>query len=121
MDREQLAPLACPDNLGFDPQGRLWIVTDGAQPRGDNNGAFMVPVAGAERGLLRQFMSAPRGAEVCGCEFTPDGSTLFLSVQHPGEGGSLESPVSDWPDRGGRPPRPSVIAIRRQDGGAVGG
>jgi hypothetical protein len=81
----------------------------------------MVPVAGAERGLLRRFMSAPRGAEVCGCEFTPDGSTLFLSVQHPGEGGSLESPVSDWPDRGGRPPRPSVIAIRRQDGGAVGG
>ena len=120
-DRGKLAPLACPDNLGFDPLGRLWIVTDGAQPRGDNNGAFVVPVAGAERGLLRQFMSAPRGAEVCGCEFTPDGSTLFLSVQHPGEGGSVESPVSDWPDRGGRPPRPSVVAIRRQDGGAVGG
>ncbi len=28
----------------------LWIVTDGAQPRGDNNGAFAVPVDGAERG-----------------------------------------------------------------------
>jgi hypothetical protein len=65
-------------------------------------------------------MSAPAGAEVCGCEFAPDGSTLFLSVQHPGEGGTLAAPVSDWPDRNGRPPRPGVIAIRRQDGGRVG-
>jgi secreted PhoX family phosphatase len=118
---DELAPFACPDNLGFDPQGRLWIVTDGAQPRGDNNGAFVVPVEGPERGRLRQFMSAPRGAEVCGCEFTPDGTTLFLSVQHPGEGGSVEEPLSDWPDGEGRPPRPSVIAIRRRDGGLVGG
>lgn len=115
-----LAPIACPDNLGFDPAGHLWIVTDGAQPRGDNNGAFAVPVDGAERGQLRQFMSAPLGAEVCGCEFTPDGTTLFLSVQHPGDGGTLARPVSDWPDGGGRVPRPSVIAIRREDGGRVG-
>jgi hypothetical protein len=79
-----------------------------------------VPVDGPERGQLRQFMSAPLGAEVCGCEFTPDGTTLFLSVQHPGEGGTLARPVSDWPDGGGRVPRPSVIAIRRDDGGRVG-
>ena len=115
------APLGSPDNLGFDPAGRLWIVTDGDQPRGDHNGAFMVPVDGSKRGQLRQFMSAPTGAEVCGCEFTPDGATLFLSVQHPGEGGTLARPRSDWPDGGGRVPRPSVIAIRRNDGGPVGG
>jgi hypothetical protein len=115
-----LAPIGCPDNLGFDPDGNLWIVTDGAQPRGDHNGAFVVPVSGPGRGRLRQFMSAPAGAEVCGCEFAPDGSTLFLSVQHPGEGGTLAAPVSDWPDRDGRPPRPGVIAIRRQDGGRIG-
>lgn len=115
-----LAPVGCPDNLGFDPDGNLWIVTDGAQPRGDHNGAFVVPVDGPSRGQLRQFMSAPAGAEVCGCEFTPDGETLFLSVQHPGEGGTLSRPVSDWPDGGGRPPRPSVIAVRRRGGGRVG-
>jgi len=118
---EGLAPIGCPDNLGFDPDGNLWIVTDGAQPRGDHNGAFVVPVSGPGRGRLQQFMSAPAGAEVCGCEFTPDGSTLFLSVQHPGEGGRLDAPVSDWPDGGGRPPRPGIIAIRRDDGGRVGG
>ncbi len=117
---EGLAPIGCPDNLGFDPDGNLWIVTDGAQPRGDHNGAFVVPVSGPDRGRLEQFMSAPAGAEVCGCEFTPDGSTLFLSVQHPGEGGTVAAPASDWPDGGGRPPRPGVIAVRRQDGGRVG-
>jgi len=120
-DARELAPIGCPDNLGFDPGGNLWIVTDGDQPRGGNNGAFAVPVDGPDRGYLRQFMSAPRGAEVCGCEFTPDGETFFLSVQHPGEGSTLEQPSSDWPDGGGRPPRPSVIAVRRDGGGRVGG
>jgi secreted PhoX family phosphatase len=118
--KADLAPVGCPDNLGFDPAGNLWIVTDGAQPRGDNNGAFVVPVEGPARGQLRQFMTAPMGAEVCGCEFTPDGETLFLSVQHPGEGGTLARPVSDWPDGGGRPPRPSVIAVRKRGGGSIG-
>ena len=118
--KAELAPIGCPDNLGLDAAGNLWIVTDGAQPRGDNNGAFVVPIEGPDRGLLRQFMSGPRGAEICGCEFTPDGETLFLSIQHPGEGGTLARPVSDWPDGDGRPPRPSVVAIRRRGGGRVG-
>ena len=50
---------------------------------------------------------------MCGCEFTPDGETLFLSIQHPGEGGTLDHPVSDWPDGRNAPPRPSVVAIRK--------
>ena len=115
-----LAPIGCPDNLSLDPDGNLWIVTDGAQPRGDNNGGFAVPIDGPGRGLLRQFMSAPSGAEVCGCEFTPDGETMFLSIQHPGEGGTLDRPVSDWPDGGNAPPRPSIVAIRKRGGGRVG-
>lgn len=114
------APMACPDNLGFDAAGNLWIVTDGKQPRGHNNGAFVVPVEGPERGFLRQFMSGPVGAEICGCEFTPDGETLFLSVQHPGEGGTLAQPISHWPDGDGLPPRPSVVAVRRNGGGRIG-
>lgn len=119
-EREKISPIGSPDNLGFDPAGNLWIVTDGEQPHGANNGAFAVPVVGAQRGHLRQFMSAPVGAEVCGCEFTPDGETLFLSIQHPGEGGTLEEPRSQWPDGSGLPARPSVVAIRRDRGGPVG-
>jgi secreted PhoX family phosphatase len=61
-------------------------------------------------------LSAPVGAEVCGCEFTPDGKTLFLSIQHPGEGGTVDAPVSHWPDGGGLPARSAVIAVSREDG-----
>ncbi|MBC8027874.1 MAG: hypothetical protein H7Y89_17935, partial [Steroidobacteraceae bacterium] len=54
-----------------------------------------------------------------GCEFTPDGRTLFLSVQHPGEGGSLAKPISHWPDGNGLPARAAVLAIEREDGEPV--
>ncbi len=60
---------------------------------------------------VRQFMSAPVGAEVCGCTFTRDGGALFLTLQHPGEAGSAASPQSHWPDGGDAAPRPSVVAI----------
>jgi secreted PhoX family phosphatase len=119
-DPTGLSPIGSPDNLGFDRAGNLWIITDGDQPRGANDGCFVTPTDGPERGRLRQFMSAPVDAEVCGCEFTPDDRTLFLSIQHPGESGSIKEPKSHWPDGGSSQPRPSVIAIRRTDGGVVG-
>jgi secreted PhoX family phosphatase len=107
----ELSAFANPDNLGFDADGNLWIVTDGNQPGGFNDGCFACPTQGPERGHVRQFMSGPVGAEVCGCEFTADGSTLFLTLQHPGEAGSATSPQSHWPDGGDAAPRPSVVAI----------
>jgi len=113
------AGLGGPDNLALGHGGNLWIVTDGTQPDGSNNGCFRVPTSGPERGQVRRVMSAPRGAEVCGCEFTPDGTTLLLSIQHPGKGGSLDAPVSDWPDGLGHVSRPAVIALRREDGGIL--
>jgi hypothetical protein len=56
------------------------------------------------------------GCEICGCEFTPDGRTLFLSIQHPGEGGAIDRAVSHWPDGGTLPPRSAVVAVTREDG-----
>lgn len=117
---QSLSALGAPDNIGFDAAGNLWIVTDGEQPGGGNNGCFACATSGTERGLVKQFMSGPVDAEICGCVFTPDNATLFLSVQHPGEGGSLENLRSHWPDGGTAVPRASVIAIRKQDGGVVG-
>ncbi len=108
---EELSAFANPDNLGFDADGNLWIVTDGNQPGDYNDGCFACPTEGAERGHVRQFMSGPLGAEVCGCEFTADGRALFLSLEHPGEAGSATNPQSHWPDGGNAAPRPSVIAI----------
>lgn len=115
-----LSAFGAPDNIGFDAAGNLWIVTDGEQPNGNNNGCFACPTAGPGRGLLKQFMSGPVAAEICGCVFTPDNETLFLSVQHPGENGTVAQPSSHWPDGNGLPPRSSVIAIRKEDGGVVG-
>jgi secreted PhoX family phosphatase len=117
----ELSGFANPDNLGFDAAGNLWIVTDGVQPGDNNNGCFVCPTEGPERGCVRQFMSGPVGAEVCGCEITADGRALFLALQHPGAGGTAAVPTSHWPDGGMAAPRPSVIAIDADDGRLVGG
>jgi secreted PhoX family phosphatase len=117
---EDLSPIGSPDNIGFDGAGNLWVVTDGRQPRGDNDGCWVCPTTGPTRGRLQQFMSGPIGAEICGCSFTPNFDTLFLSIQHPGEGGTVAQPASHWPDGPGTQPRASVIAVRKEDGGVVG-
>ncbi|HEU5136814.1 MAG TPA: PhoX family phosphatase [Steroidobacteraceae bacterium] len=117
--RAEQTQVHCPDNLGIDPQGRLWIVTDSDNRGHPNNGCFVVPTSGPQRGHLKQLASGPTGCEVCGCEFTPDGRTLFLSIQHPGEGGSFEKPRSHWPDGNGLPARAALLAIEREDGGTV--
>ncbi|MFP4542099.1 MAG: PhoX family protein, partial [Opitutales bacterium] len=122
-DMERVSPISSPDNLAFDREGNCWIATDGLQKGLEgNDGLFAVPVEGPERGYLRQFMSAPRGAEVCGPEFNPDFTSLFLAIQHPGEGSrsmAQDDLLSTWPDGG--VPRPSVIAIRRSSGnGQIG-
>jgi secreted PhoX family phosphatase len=110
-DPAELSAFANPDNLDFDGDGNLWIVTDGAQPGDNNNGCFVCPTEGSQRGVVRQFMSGPVGAEICGCHVTADGRTLFLSVQEPGAGGSASAPASRWPDGGQAAPRPSLVAI----------
>jgi secreted PhoX family phosphatase len=110
-DIDDLSAFANPDNLGFDGDGNLWIVTDGNQPGNNNDGCFACPTEGPERGHVRRFMSGPVGAEVSGCEFTADGGALFLTLQHPGEAGSATNPQSHWPDGGEAAPRPSVVAI----------
>jgi len=114
-DSERLSGFANPDNLGFDGDGNLWIVTDGNQPGDNNDGCFVCPTEGPERGHVRQFMSGPVGAEICGCEFAPGGASLFLTIMHPGEAGSATSPQSHWPDGGEMAPRPSVVAIETTD------
>lgn len=118
-----------PDNMAFDSQGRLWIATDGNSRKrtGRADGIWGVETEGPMRGTSRHFFRVPVGAEMCGPFFTPDDETLFVAVQHPGEGGSadaistFEEPITRWPDFDpNMPPRPSVVAITRRGGGRIG-
>lgn len=116
--------LSCPDNLAIDPAGRLWICTDGQDgTTGQNDGLYACDTSGTAAGQTRMFFSGPAGCEITGACFTPDGRSLFLSVQHPGDGktASYAEPTTRWPDfRDDTPPRPSVLAITKQDGGIIG-
>ncbi len=122
-----------PDNCAFDNLGRLWIATDqgaGQLATGVPDGLRVTDTEGSGRALTKLFFTCPIGAELCGPCFTPDGETLFVSVQHPGEGAhpdgrarsTFDHPSTRWPDNDDAiPPRPAVVAITRSGGGAIGG
>ena len=79
--------LAAPDNVAFDPKGRIWISTDGQDDSGRlQRQPLRAPtVSGPGRGADALLLPGAAGAEICGPTFTPDGRTLFLAVQHPGD------------------------------------
>ena len=113
---------SCPDNLAFDLSGNLWMTTDisgGAMNKEEwpymafkNNSLFVIPRIGKDAGKIIRVANAPRDAEFTGPWFSPDGKTLFLSVQHPGEQTiDLKNPTSLWPFDKDNIPKPSVVAI----------
>ncbi|HWV49737.1 MAG TPA: PhoX family phosphatase, partial [Microbacterium sp.] len=119
--KDKVSPISCPDNLAFDSEGELWISTDG-QPGtiGYGDGLFKVPLNGAERGHVQQFLSVPRDAETCGPVIHDKDGLVFVAVQHPGEDGTFETPRSLFPDYGSTAPgdvatapRPSVVQVHR--------
>jgi secreted PhoX family phosphatase len=106
-----------------DPQGRLFIQTDissgsiGTAPDYQNIGNNQMLMADPSTGEIRRFLTGPRGCEVTGVALTPDQRTLFVNIQHPGEGAN----ASTWPDGPGiGKARSSTLAIRRDDGGIIG-
>lgn len=121
-----------PDGLWFDQFGMLWIQTDvSTSTLNSGDYAFMgnnqMLAADVTTGEVRRFLTGPRGCEVTGVVMTPDGGSMFVNIQHPGEPASEKndpaSPkaISSWPDgpQGGRP-RAATIVIQKLDGGIVG-
>jgi secreted PhoX family phosphatase len=128
---------ASPDNLVFDSDGGTWVVTDisssALNAPGNpnefhkNNALFYLPPG--ESRVAYRFANMPVQSEGTGPYFTPDESTLFVNVQHPGEEAKnsstsrLDDPktfASWWPEgnrttEAGTPgiPRPSTVAIFR--------
>jgi secreted PhoX family phosphatase len=115
------AGFASPDNLMFNALHNLWVITDmssdklnaGIYSSFKNNGAFVMPSGidgGISGGDVFQFASGPVQAELTGPAFTPDGKTLFMAIQHPGEESEdPNNPTSTWP--GGGEPKSSLVAI----------
>ncbi|WP_373479307.1 PhoX family phosphatase [Geminocystis sp.] len=100
---------ANPDNLEFDANGDLWMVTDmptGLQsqpsdgkrnsiaPLG-NNSLWYIPLSGENAGKAYPFGIMPMEAEGTGIYFTKDQQTLFLSVQHPGEKNGIRKSMEE--------------------------
>ena len=118
---DKVSPISCPDNVAFDSKGNLWISTDG-QPGtiGLCDGLFKVPLEGAERGRVQQFLSVPQDGETCGPLIHDQDGSVFVAVQHPGENGSWAAQRSYFPDYvapgaladgnwGG--PRPAIVQV----------
>jgi secreted PhoX family phosphatase len=154
-----------PDNLEFDAQGNLWMVTDistgmqnqpvpmdrmneSGEPMNSkdilgiygSNSLWFFPTTGEAVGTAHLFATGPVECELCGPFFAPDGQTLFIAAQHPGEAHgirqdfasetrkfALTTPTgtkftqirqvplgSNWPGKQANdPPLPAVVAIRR--------
>jgi uncharacterized protein len=86
---------------------------------------------------LRRFLVGPRDQEITGVIETPDGRTMFVNVQHPGEDTSVANVVagagdfnSYWPSgerapgsapqANGARPRSATVVITKNDGGLIG-
>ena len=123
---------ACPDGIVFDRRGVLWISTDmgaAAMYKGElkGMGSNQMLACDPATGEARRFLTGPPNCELTGATFTPDGTTMFVSIQHPGETPSERSDpatptrYSNWPDyRAGGRPRSATVVIRKRDGGVIG-
>lgn len=77
-----------PDGIQVDPEGRLWIQSDGAyQNTGNyvNQGNNQMLVADLANKKITRFLVGPDACEVTGVCWTPDSRTMFVNIQHPGE------------------------------------
>lgn len=105
-----------PDGLWADPDGRLFIQTDGGQKDGLNN---QMLVANTATGELRRLFTGVTDCEITGIAITPDRRTMFVNIQHPGDG---DPAVTNFPapQDGVTVPRDATVVITRKDNGIIG-
>ncbi len=105
-----------PDGLWADPDGRLFIETDGGQQDGLQD---QLLVADTHTREIRRLLVGVGGDEITGITVTPDRRTLFCNSQHPGNG---DPAVTNFPapTDGVTIPRDCTFVVRRKNGGIVG-
>jgi uncharacterized protein len=111
-----------------------------------NNSMWFMPTQGEQAGQAHLFAVGPMESELTGPFLSRDQQTLFLSVQHPGEINGARKKMqtevrkfamlttdgkefmqersvpigSNWPtNKPDAVPKPSIVAIRRQDSGSI--
>ena len=149
-----------PDGLAFSPYtGICWIQTDDGAYTDVTNCMMLAAIPGqvgdgakvtlnytqasgaalavdtfvgkkAAPDTLKRFLVGPVGSEITGIAETPDGKTMFVNIQHPGENtaqANLADPAkytSQWPSNAGygagKRPRSATIVITKNDGGRIG-
>ena len=152
-----------PDGLWFSPTTKLaWIQTDDGSYTDVTNCMMLVGVPGKvgdggtktlnytktdgstltittragkapTSDTLKRFLVGPADCEITGAAETPDGKTVFVNIQHPGEAISAANVVnpaaylSHWPGNAGygagganARPRSATVAITKNDGGLLG-
>jgi secreted PhoX family phosphatase len=152
-----------PDGLWFSPTTKLaWIQTDDGAYTDASNCMMLVGIPGRvgdggtktltytksdgstmsittragkapAADTLKRFLVGPVDCEITGAAETPDGKTLFVNIQHPGETISAANVVdpsrylSHWPGNAGygaggatARPRSATVVITRNDNGLVG-
>ena len=105
-----------PDGLWADPDGRLFIQTDGKQQEGLNN---QMLIADTQTGEIRRLFTGVAGDEITGITTTPDRRTMFINIQHPGGGDPKKTNFPAQRDKV-TPPRDATIVITRKDGAIIG-
>jgi secreted PhoX family phosphatase len=70
---------------------------------------------------FKRLFTGVKGSEVTGVTVTPDRRTMFVNLQHPGDG---DPSISNFPAKyeglGGPVPRDCTIVITRKNGGVIG-
>ena len=148
-----------PDGLAFTPStGLCWVQTDDGAYTDVTNCMMLAAIPGTvgdgspvtldygdngtvttrmgkkpTNSTLKRFLVGPYDQEITGLCETPDGKTLFVNVQHPGDGtpvSALADPTkftSHWPGNAGHGagganarPRSATVMVTKSDGGRVG-
>lgn len=108
-----------PDGIWIDPDGRLFIQTDGGQKKGLNNQMLVASTYDSGEVAVSRLFSGVTGDEITGIAVTPDRRTMFINTQHPGNG---NPELTNFPaaQGSGKIPRDCTIVITRKDGGIIG-
>ena len=107
-----------PDLAYCDPDGRLFIGTDGGQPDGLQDQLVVIDTT-AETPVAKRLLVGVNSDEVTGFTMTPDRRTAFVNLQHPGNGNPEATNFPAIFD-GVTIPRDSTLVIRKKDGGIIG-